>query len=404
MALYHYVAVSSRAGSVTGRMEAASKAAVVERLHEAGHVPINIAEVGRLWHADLGRLFQRRRVSARSLAVLTSQLATLLDAGVVLDECLAILEEMTEAPREREVLRGLLDRVRAGASLSEAMAAERTVFPDFYVSMVRAGEAGASLEAVLARLSEFLDRSQAIREHVKSALLYPLIVGVTCLLSISMLFIFVVPRFKPLFEQAGSALPLTAQALLWVSDFMQDYWWVLVVVPLLAIVIVRLQLRKPAVRARLDRRLLKLPLVGALIAKVQTVRFARTLGTALKNGVSLETALAITRETLSNQVFADAAAMILERVKTGTGLATPVVQAKVFPVLAGHLIRVGEEVGRQDDMLVKIADIFELETRRALDRLLALLAPALTIVLGVVVAGVTLSIITAVLSVYDLAM
>jgi general secretion pathway protein F len=311
---------------------------------------------------------------------------------------------MTEAPREREVLRGLLDRVRAGAALSEAMAAERTVFPDFYVSMVRAGEAGASLEAVLARLSEFLDRSQAIREHVKSALLYPLIVAVTCLLSISMLFIFVVPRFKPLFEQAGSALPMTAQALLWVSDFMQDYWWVLVVVPLLAIVIARLQLRKPAVRARLDRRLLKLPLVGALIAKVQTVRFARTLGTALKNGVSLETALAITRETLSNRVFADAAAVILERVKTGTGLATPVVQAKVFPALAGHLIRVGEEVGRQDDMLIKIADIFELETRRALDRILALLGPALTIVLGVVVAGVTLSIITAVLSVYDLAM
>jgi general secretion pathway protein F len=404
MALYHYVAVSSRAGSVTGRMEAASKAAVVERLHEAGHVPINIAEVGRLWNADLGRLFQRRRVSARSLAVLTSQLATLLDAGVVLDECLAILEEMTEAPREREVLRGLLDRVRAGAALSDAMAVERTVFPDFYVSMVRAGEAGASLEAVLARLSEFLDRSQAIREHVKSALLYPLIVAVTCVLSISMLFIFVVPRFKPLFEQAGSALPLTAQALLAVSDFMQDYWWVLVVVPLLAIVIARLQLRKPAARARLDRRLLKLPLVGALIAKVQTVRFARTLGTALKNGVSLETALSITRETLSNRVFADAAAVILERVKTGTGLATPVVQAKVFPVLAGHLIRVGEEVGRQDDMLVKIADIFELETRRALDRILALLGPALTIVLGVVVAGVTLSIITAVLSVYDLAM
>jgi general secretion pathway protein F len=404
MALYHYVAVSSRAGSVTGRMEAASKAAVVERLHEAGHVPINIAEVGRLWNADLGRLFQRRRVSARSLAVLTSQLATLLDAGVVLDECLAILEEMTEAPREREVLRGLLDRVRAGAALSDAMAAERTVFPDFYVSMVRAGEAGASLEAVLMRLSEFLDRSQAIREHVKSALLYPLIVAVTCVLSISMLFIFVVPRFKPLFEQAGSALPLTAQALLTISDFMQDYWWVLVVVPLLAVVVTRLQLRKPAARARLDRRLLKLPLVGALIAKVQTVRFARTLGTALKNGVSLETALSITRETLSNRVFADAVAVILERVKTGTGLATPVVQAKVFPVLAGHLIRVGEEVGRQDDMLVKIADIFELETRRALDRILALLGPALTIVLGVVVAGVTLSIITAVLSVYDLAM
>jgi general secretion pathway protein F len=403
MALYHYVAVSSRAGSITGRMEAASKAAVVERLHAAGHVPINIAEIGRLGHFDLGRLFQRR-VSLRSLAMLTSQLATLLDAGVVLDECLAILEELTEGSRERKALQALLDRVRAGAALSDAMAAERAVFPEYYVSMVRAGEAGASLEAVLSRLAEFLERSQGIREHVKSALLYPLVVAATCLLSIGVMFIFVVPRFRPLFEQAGDALPLSARALLAASDFMQAYWWTLVLVVVIAVVAARQWLRKPAARARLDRRLLKLPLIGPLIAKVQTVRFARTLGTALRNGVPLETALAITRETLSNRVFADAVAVIVDRVKTGTGLAAPIIQAQVFPALAGHLVRVGEEAGRQDEMLLKTADIFELETRRSLDRLLGLLAPALTVVLGFIVAGVTLSIITAVLSVYDLAM
>jgi general secretion pathway protein F len=219
MALYHYVAASSRAGSISGRMEAASKAAVVERLHAAGQVPINIAEVGGFWRADLGRLFQRR-VSLHSLALLTSQLSTLLDAGVVLDGCLAILEELAEGPQEKKALQGLLDRVRAGAALSDAMAAERAIFPDYYVSMVRAGEAGASLEAVLGRLAEFLERSQAIREHVKSALLYPLIVATTCLLSIGVLFIFVVPRFRPLFEQAGAALPLSARALLAVSDVM----------------------------------------------------------------------------------------------------------------------------------------------------------------------------------------
>jgi general secretion pathway protein F len=403
MALYHYVAISSRAGSVSGRMEAASKAAVVDRLHASGHVPINIAEVGRFWQADLGRLFQRR-VSGRSLALLTSQLATLLDAGVVLDECLAILEELAEGPREKKALQALLERVRAGAALSDAMAAERTIFPEYYVSMVRAGEAGASLETVLARLSEFLERSQSIREHVKSALIYPLVVAATCFLSIAMLFIFVVPRFRPLFEQAGDNLPFSAQALLAVSGFMQDYWWVFILVPLLGGIAVRLWLRKPEARARIDRRMLKLPLIGGLVAKVQTVRFARTLGTALKNGVSLETALMITRETLSSSIFSSAVATILERVKTGTGLATPIAQAEIFPALACHLIRVGEEAGRQDEMLLKTADIFELETRRAVDRLLSLLAPALTVILGFVVAGVTLSIITSVLSVYNLAM
>lgn len=403
MGLYHYVAVSPRAGSVSGQMEATSKAVVVERLHAAGHVPINIAEVGRFWQIDLAGSFQRR-VSVRSLALLTSQLATLLDAGVVLDEGLTILEELTEAPREKKALRAVLDRVRAGGALSDGMQAEPTVFPKYYVSMVRAGEAGASLEAVLARLAEFLERSQAIREHVKSALLYPLVVAATCMLSITLLFIFVVPRFRPLFEQAGPALPTSAQALMTVSDFMQGYWWVLVLVLLLGFIGARLWLHNPASRARWDRRLLKLPLVGGLIARVQTVRFARTLGTALRNGVPLQTALAITSETLSNRVFADAVAGIADRVQTGTGLATPVTQTGIFPALANHLIRVGEEAGRQDEMLLKTADIFELETRRALDRLLGLLGPALTVIMGIIVAGVTLSIITAVLSVYDLAM
>lgn len=403
MTLYHYVAASPRAGSVSGRMEAASKAAVVERLHAAGHVPINIAEIGWFRHVDLGRLFQRA-VTPRALAVMTGQLATLLDAGVVLDESLAILEELTEDSREKAVLRALVERVRAGAQLSQAMAAERSVFPEYYVSMVRAGETGGSLETVLTRLAEFLDRSQAMREHVKSALLYPLIVAATCLLSIGLMFIFVVPRFRPLFEQAGAAMPLSARALLAASSIAEGYWWVFVAAALLAAVAVRQQWHNPAARARWDRRLLKWPLVGALLGKVQTVRFARTLGTALKNGVALETALAITRETLPNRVFADAVGVVVERVKTGTGLAAPIAEAKVFPALACHLIRVGEQAGRQDEMLLKAADIFELETRRSVDRLLGLLAPALTVVMGFVVGGVTLSIITAVLSVYDLAM
>jgi general secretion pathway protein F len=235
-------------------------------------------------------------------------------------------------------------------------------------------------------------------------LLYPLIVAITCIGSIGVLFVFVVPRFRPLFEQAGDALPVSAQLLLLLSDFLQNYWWACILVPLLVAFLIYRQFKDPERRQQWERLLLKLPLVGDLIGKTEVVRFSRTLGTLLKNGVSLLTALAITRETIGNSVYAEAVGAVIERVKTGKGLAEPVAQTKIFPSLAVHLIRVGEESGRQDEMLLKIADIFEGETRRSIDRMLALLGPALTVGMGMIVAGVIGSILTAVLSVYDLAM
>ena len=406
MTEFHYVAVDAASQTIEGRMDAASKSAVVERLHALGHVPIRIEEIGllALQNMDVAELFRGRGVSRRSLALITSQLATLLHAGLALDEALGILADLVERPREKVALRTLREKISGGATLADAMAAQPKIFPGFYVSMVRAGEAGASLEAVLGRLAEFLERSEAAKEHVKSALLYPAIVAVTCCVSIAVLLMFVVPRFRPLFEQAGPALPAAARLLLRVSDFVDSFWWAGVLIPLLGALLIAAQFKRPASRARWERFFLKLPLVGELIAKVEVVRFSRTLGTLLKNGVSLLPALAITRDTIGNQVFVGAVNRVLEHVKTGKGLAGPLAQTKVFPALAIHLIRVGEESGRQEEMLFKIADIFETETRRSIDRMLALLGPALTVVLGLVVAGVIGSILTAILSVYDLAM
>lgn len=406
MTEFRYVAVDPASQTIEGRMDAASKSAVVECLHASGHVPIRIEESGllTLHNTDVAELFRSRRVSRRSLALVTSQLATLLHAGLALDESLAILAELMERPREKQALLTLREKISGGATLADAMAAQPQVFPGFYVSMVRAGEAGASLEAVLNRLAEFLERSEAAKEHVKSALLYPAIVAVTCCLSIAVLMMFVVPRFRPLFEQAGSALPAAARLLLAASDFINAFWWLGVLVPLILALILRWQFKPPASRARWERLFLKLPLVGDLIAKVEVVRFSRTLATLLKNGVSLLAALTITRETIGNQVFVGALNHVLDRVKSGKGLAEPLAQTKVFPALAIHLIRVGEESGRQDEMLFKIADIFETETHRTIDRMLALLGPLLTVVLGLVVAGVIGTILTAILSVYDLAM
>ncbi len=406
MTEFRYVAVDPSSQTIEGRMEALSKSAVVERLHAAGHVPIHIDEIGllTLQGMDVGELFTSRRVSRRSLALITGQLATLLHAGLALDESLGILADLIERPREKQALRTLREKISGGVTLADAMAAQPKVFPGFYVSMVRAGEAGASLESVLARLAEFLERSEAAKEHVKSALMYPLIVAVTCCVSIAVLMMFVVPRFRPLFEQAGGALPTSARLLLAVSDLVNSFWWVGVLAPLLFVFVLAWQFKSRTSRARWERLFLRLPLVGDLIAKVEVVRFSRTLGTLMKNGVSLLAALAITRETIGNQVFVGAVNHVLEQVKTGKGLAGPLAQTKVFPALAIHLIRVGEESGRQEEMLFKIADIFETETRRSIDRMLALLGPALTVFLGLVVAGVIGSILTAILSVYDLAM
>jgi general secretion pathway protein F len=403
---FRYTAATVAAETVAGRMEAASKAAVVDRLHALGHVPIRVEEVGTSALARLlaTEIWRSRRVPARSLALVTGQLATLLRAGLALDEALAILQELVEKEAERGCLRLLLERISGGATLADAMAAQPEVFPEFYVSMVRAGEAGASLETVLERLADHLERSQETREHIRSALLYPVIVALTCCASLAALLLFVVPRFRPLFEQSGDALPASTRGLLAVSDFLQAWWWACVLVPAFGVLLLRRQTGRPESRERWQRRLLRLPLVGGLIQKVEVARFSRTLGTLLRNGVSLLPALAITRETTGNAVFAEAVAVIAERTATGKGLAEPMRQTGVFPPLAVHLVRVGEESGRQEEMLLKIAAIFEADTRRAVDRLLGLLAPAVTIVLGLVVAAVIMSILTALLGIYDLTM
>lgn len=405
MPQFRYVAVEASSETVEGRMEAPSKVAVIERLHASGHVPIRVYEVGAssLANVDLAEVFRGRRMPWRSLTLITGQLATLLNAGLALDEALGILEELVEKPRERDCLRELLDKVSGGSTLADAMAAQPKAFPDFYVSMVRAGEAGASLEAVLGRLAEYLERTMAAREHVKTALQYPAIVAVICIGSIGLLLGFVVPRFRPLFEQAGSALPASAQLLLLSADFFNDYWWAALAIPAITALIIYRQSKNPAVRKAWQRFLLRLPFLGKLLSKLEIVHFSRTLGTLLKNGVSLLSALAITHETARNVVFAEAIDTIMDRAKSGKGLAEPLKQTGVFPPLAVHLLRVAEESGRQDEMLFKIADIFEAESRQTLDRMLALLGPALTIIMGAIVASVIGSILTAVLSIYDLA-
>jgi general secretion pathway protein F len=405
MPLYRYQAVAASGDMVTGEIEAATQDLVIELLHGQGHVPIraDLASSRPLLHWIRLQRAGAAKSTTRNLALLTQQLAILLHAGLPLDRALEIAQRMLPSEAERVSMRDLLDRVRGGQSLADAMAGQKSMFPAFYIGMVRAAEAGGSLDVTLRHLAEYLERTAAAREQIKSALIYPILVLLTGCGSIGALFAFVIPSFRPLFADSGKPLPLSTQFILAISDGFLASWWMLLLALVVLVVIVKAQLRKKVVREWRDRRLLTMPIAGDLLIKTETSRFCRTLGTLLKNGVSPLSALTITHETIGNLALRAAFVTVIDSVKEGKGLADPLSSTKLLPPLVIDLVRAGEETARLDDMLLKIAEIYDEETRRQIARLLTLLVPAVTIGLGIVVAVVVGSILTTILSVYDIA-
>lgn len=406
MPRYRYEAVDAAGETVRDELEAPTPDAAVERLRDQGLLPLSVDESrgGLLRGGFLGQpLFSKRRtLSRKSVALLTQQLASLLNAGMPLDRALTILIGVAENGEAKALLERVQEKVRGGSTLADALEAQGT-FSRFYLNMIRAGEAGGALEVVLKRLTEFLERSQALRETVTSALIYPIILLTVSALSVIILLTFVVPQFQRLFADAGKALPLATQIVIAAGDGFRYYWWVGAILIVLLMVVMRQQLGQPASRIRWDRWFLRLPLLGDLIAKVETARLSRTLGTLLGNGVSLLSALTIVRETLSNQVLAGTLGEVAEHVKTGRGLADPLLDAGGFPKLAVQMIRVGEETGQLQEMLLQVADTYDEEVRTTIKRLLTLLEPALILGLGVIIAGIIMSILVAILSLNELA-
>ncbi len=405
MPRYRYEAVDASGEVVRDELDAATLDAAIARLRDQGLLPlaVNEAKSGFLRGGFGQPLFSKRRaLSRKTIALLTQQLASLLHAGMPLDRALTILIGVTEDEQAKPVLERVQEKVRGGSSLADALEVQG-VFSRFYLNMVRAGEAGGALDVVLKRLTEFLERSQALRETVTSALIYPIILLSVSALSVIILLTFVVPQFQRLFADAGKALPLATQIVIALGDGFRYYWWVGAILFVLLSAIARRQLSQPESRARWDDRFLRLPLFGDLIAKVETARLSRTLGTLLGNGVSMLNALTIVRETLSNQVLAGALGEVAEHVKTGRGLADPLLEAGRFPKLAVQMIRVGEETGQLQEMLLQVADTYDGEVQTAVKRLLTLLEPALILGLGVIIAGIIMSILVAILSLNDLA-
>ena len=410
MTRFRYRAVNAAGDLIEGEIEGQDQGAVVAQLRGQGHLPLATEPVAA-GAEDVGSallrvlrqpLFGQGRVGRREVAMLTRQLATMLDAGLTIDQTLRFLVELADREPLRRLVANLLERIQGGSTLADACAEHEDVFTRAYVSLVRAGEAGGALNEVLARLADYLENAERLAEQVKSALVYPIILLVMAGLSIVVLLTVVVPQFTPLFESAGAELPTLTQLVVGAGDVMQRYWWALLLAIVALWLLIRRRMHRADSRARIDRWLLKVPLLGGLLTRIDTARLARTLGTLLANGVPILDAMSIATQTIGNAALREALGETATAVKEGKGVAEPLARSKRFPPLAVRLIAVGERSGHLEVMLLKIADIYDGEVRSTVDRLMSLLVPALTLSLGLVIAAIIGAVLMAILSAYEL--
>ncbi len=412
MPVYRYRAVNPAGEIATGELEAANEDEIVGRLRDQGLMPTQIAHgsgavsvaagVPRAEGAPRPGMFASKTVTRDQLLGITRELSTLLRAGLPLDRALEVLIGLAPTPVAGALMQGIRDDVRGGKSLSQALDERREVFSRFYVNIVRAGEAGGALGVVLQRLSDTMERNKELRESVKSALIYPVILVCVAVASVALLLIWVVPQFEATFAQAGKALPLPTLVVVTLGKFMRTWWWALAGAIVLGITWYRLRGRKLTVRQRRDARLLRTPLLGDLIGKVETARFARTLSTLLANGVTLLAGLSIVKETMTNVVMADALDGVIGKLREGKGFGRPLADTGLYPRLASQMILVGEESGRLEEMLARVADVYDREVQTAIKRFLSVLEPVLILSLALLIGGIVFSILMGVMGMSEL--
>lgn len=396
MAQFRYRALDAAGIAVRGRLDAAGPDDAVSQLQAQGLLVLQVASDAR-WGA-WGLRSDRPAMRGSALARFTRQLAILLDAGQPIDRALGILLAQPGDEGSRRVVERIRDGIKGGKPLSSALVAEGSVFPPLYLAMARAGEAGGSLAPTLAQLATYLERVEALKGEVINALIYPAFLVVGVLGALAMLMVFVVPQFVPIFQDLGAPVPAVTQAVLWLSDFLVQYGLVIGATAIAATWWMLVRLRDPERRTRWDRRMLTLRVIGPLLQRLETARLARTLGTLLENGVPMLAALALGAKVCANRALRAAVTQAGDRVKDGGALAAALGASGLFPALALQMIQVGEESGRLDHMLMRIADVFDAEAGRSIARLLAALVPTLTIVMAVMVALVMLAIMLPLMS------
>ncbi|MBP1748198.1 MAG: gspF [Deltaproteobacteria bacterium] len=393
--MYSYTATTYEGVLVEGVVEAPDERTAVEKIRNTGIIPIRIS---------VPKTGVKRRLSLRSsrtdLLTFTTELSALLGAGLPIDRSLNILSDISEGSRMKEVINSVLTGIRGGSSFSEALQKHPDIFPRLYTSMVRAGETGGVLDIVLDKLNEFLETAKELRDSVVSAMVYPLILTITGGISIVLLLTFVIPRFSAIFTEIGGSLPLSTRLILGISLGLRSSWWILF--PMIAGIVIFVRFYVKTDRGAYKWDELRLKLFGDVVTKLETARFCRTLGTLLRSGVPFLQALNNSKDVIGNRIIAGSIDAITKNVREGKGIAAPLMDSGIFPQLALSMIKVGEETGQLDTMLLKVAATYEKGLRDAVKRFMSLLEPAIILAMGIIIAFIVISMLMAVFSILEL--
>ncbi|MGI6140035.1 MAG: type II secretion system inner membrane protein GspF [Candidatus Hydrogenedentales bacterium] len=408
MPKYAYRALNREGKQQFGIIMADTQALALNDVRSLGLFPTHIKEATR---ADERRALRQGKggmnefyfggVKAKEIVVMTRQLSTLIDAGLPLLRCINVLIAQLKASKMRDILREVSADIQGGATFAEALTKHPKQFDRLYVNMVRAGEVGGMLEEVLQRLAIFMERRQALKRRVQSAMIYPVAVIVIAMGIVTFLLAKVVPVFAEIFTEFGAELPAPTQFLVNAGDFVLYKWWIVVTIFCWITIGIKLMTKSKQVKRVFDRVILRVPLVGDLIVKVAVARFSRTLGTLITSGVPILQALKITRETIANEVIQNTVDNVYDSVQDGGTIAAPLDESKVFPAMVVNMIDVGEETGALDAMLSKVADIYDAEVEAAVENMLSLMEPMIIIVLGGIIGFIVISLYLPIFSLGD---
>jgi general secretion pathway protein F len=395
MPLYTYEASDGAGKKVRASVEAADENALKTELRKRGLIPLTISASER-------RLpFRFERITKKDLLIFTQELGSLLESGLPIDRALYVLSEHSEKPPMRSVIKEVYIDIQRGQSLSQALS-RHGIFPRLYVNMIKAGESGGILDAVIKRLSAFLETTASFREEIISALIYPILLTAIGGAAVAVLMLYVVPRFASIFEDMGQALPLPTMILMGISRTFASYWWAGALGLLVLIVLGRGYVKTTEGRALLDTMKLRVPIIRGLHMKFVIARFTRTLGTLLQSGVPILEAIRISREVVGNEVVSERLKAIEDGVRRGRGVYAPLSESSVFPPVVTQMIAVGEEAGRLEETFLLVAERFEGESRALIKRTVSLIEPALILLMGIVVGFIVVSMLLAVFSINEI--
>lgn len=397
MNTYRYVAKDKMGRAINGTIDMATESEAISELHRKELVIISIAQ-----EKKKRKVVRAKKIKIDDIVIFSRQLATMIDAGIPLVQALGVLSEQIEHKNFKIIVASVKQDIESGMSLPDALSKYPDVFSELFINMSKAGEASGMLNDMLDRLSAYLEKTAALARKIRSGLIYPAVVVSMAILITAVLLLKVVPTFKSIFEVLGGQLPLPTRILIAISDIMRKYFFMLIVLLIVAGFAFKKYINTEKGRYNFDKKILQIPILGLLFRKVAIARFSRTFSTLVKSGVPILNALDIVGKTSGNKVLEEAVKNCRQAIRDGEPIAQPLTNSGVFPPMVTRMISIGEKTGQLENMLTKIADFYDEQVDSAVSGLVSMIEPLVIAFLGIVIGGIVISLFMPIFKITEL--